>query len=323
LTEIDPVLSQQWFVVARSQDVTGARPVAARLLGKDLVLWRAKEGVRAWLDLCIHRGAKLSLGAVSKDCLVCPYHGWQYNAAGRCVHIPAQPGVPPPVKAQACVFRVKEQMGFVWVCVGDAPHLPPAFDEVSDERFRSVIAGPYLFHAQGPRIIENFLDVAHLPIVHAGYLGEADRAELSDYEVEATGDGIMARDIAIWQPDPDGTGRSAQVRYTYQVHGPLVASFRKLHNGQSMLMAWFVTPLDEDHCDAWALLAMDYGHEIPDADIIAYQDMISSQDKPIVESQRPELLPLDLQAELHLRSDRAAVAYRRWLRSLGMSYGTA
>jgi phenylpropionate dioxygenase-like ring-hydroxylating dioxygenase large terminal subunit len=47
------------------------------------------------------------------------------------------------------------------------------------------------------------------------------------------------------------------------------------------------------------------------------------QDKPVVESQRPELLPLDLQEELHLRSDKTAIAYRRWLREIGMSYGTA
>ena len=36
-----------------------------------------------------------------------------------------------------------------------------------------------------------------------------------------------------------------------------------------------------------------------------------------------ELLPLDLQAELHLRSDRTAVAYRTWLKQLGLTIGTA
>ena len=46
--------------------------------------------------------------------------------------------------------------------------------------------------------------------------------------------------------------------------------------------------------------------------------MITLQDVPIVESQRPELLPLDLQAELHLRSDRTAIAYRKWLRQVGI-----
>jgi len=50
---------------------------------------------------------------------------------------------------------------------------------------------------------------------------------------------------------------------------------------------------------------------------------VTEQDRAIVESQRPELLPLDLQAELHLRSDRMAIAYRKWLREIGMRYGVA
>src|SRR5205807_297825 len=56
-------------------------------------------------------------------------------------------------------------------------------------------------------------------------------------------------------------------------------------------------------------------------EMVDYQDRIFAQDRPILESQRPELLPLDLQAELHLRSDRTAIAYRRWLRELGVRTG--
>lgn len=125
------------------------------------------------------------------------------------------------------------------------------------------------------------------------------------------------------QPDPDGVGRPAKVIYTYQVHRPLTASFRKRHNGQSFLMVDMVTPIDEQHSTAWAILAMNYGHDLPDAELLAFQDKITLQDKPVVESQRPELLPLDLQEELHLRSDKTAIAYRRWLREIGLSYGTA
>ena len=50
---------------------------------------------------------------------------------------------------------------------------------------------------------------------------------------------------------------------------------------------------------------------------------IFEEDRAVVEGQRPELLPLDLQAELHLRSDRVAIAYRTWLRQLGVTFGTA
>lgn len=62
---------------------------------------------------------------------------------------------------------------------------------------------------------------------------------------------------------------------------------------------------------------------LPDEQVRQFQDVIIKQDIPIVESQRPELLPLDLQAELHLRSDRTAIAYRKWLRELGLTFGTA
>ena len=55
----------------------------------------------------------------------------------------------------------------------------------------------------------------------------------------------------------------------------------------------------------------------------AFRDEVNAQDKAVVESQHPELLPLDLQSELHLRSDRMAIAYRKWLREIGFSYGTA
>jgi hypothetical protein len=34
-------------------------------------------------------------------------------------------------------------------------------------------------------------------------------------------------------------------------------------------------------------------------------------------------LPLDLQAALPRRSDRTAIAHRKWLRELGVTFGTA
>jgi vanillate O-demethylase monooxygenase subunit len=67
-------------------------------------------------------------------------------------------------------------------------------------------------------------------------------------------------------------------------------------------------------------MAMNYE---PPEGMVEFQDRIFEQDRPILESQRPELLPLDLQAELHLRSDRTAIAYRRWLAQLGVRTGAS
>lgn len=319
----DPVLFNDWHAVAHSSELREGGIRAARLLGQDVVLWRSEQGVCAWQDLCLHRGARLSGGRIDKNCLVCPYHGWNYDAAGQCVKIPAHPTQPAPARARTVAFQVVERYGLVWVCLGSPETKIADFPEWEDASFRKVGAGPYRFRAHGPRVIENFLDVGHFPFVHAGFLGDPGHTEVGDYEVETTAHGVIARDITIWQPDPDGTGKSAEVKYTYRVQRPLTAHFLKTHGTRKFAIFSCVTPVDEGESLSWLIMALDYAAETSDEQLRSFQDVVSLQDIPIVESQRPELLPLDLQAELHLRSDRAAIAYRQWLRKIGLKYGTA
>jgi phenylpropionate dioxygenase-like ring-hydroxylating dioxygenase large terminal subunit len=84
-----------------------------------------------------------------------------------------------------------------------------------------------------------------------------------------------------------------------------------------------ITPVAECESRIWLIMALNYGHDVPAEEVRRFQDVVTAQDVPVVESQRPELLPLDLQAELHLTSDRAAIAYRQWLKRIGLRYGTA
>ncbi|TMC08605.1 MAG: aromatic ring-hydroxylating dioxygenase subunit alpha [Chloroflexi bacterium] len=293
----DPVLVDDWHVVARSADVVEGRAAGVRLLDEDLVLWRAGGRVLAWRDLCVHRGARLSLGTVHDGTLACAYHGWTYDPDGRCVRFPAHPDQSPPATARATTYRAVERFGWVWVSLGDPG-------------------------AGAPRVIENFLDVTHFPFVHQGLLGDPAHPEVGDYTAEIGPDGVTARDITVWQPDPDGMGRGASVTYTYRVPRPLTAAFVKTSAGPQFAMYFTVAPAGERESVAWMYVAMDYGDQT-DEEVRRFQDEIIGQDIPVVESQRPELLPLDLQAELHLRSDRTAIAYRRWLARLGVRVGTS
>ena len=325
----DPLLINDWLAVAWSSSVPQGRLLPVRVLERDLVLWRG-EGLHAWRDLCIHRGAKLSLGRVLKckdgDCVACPYHGWEYNILGECVRIPAIPDQPPPLRARVETFAVREKYGLIWVCLGTARGAQtevPAFPEGETGGFRLVHAGPYEFQAQGPRIIENLLDVAHLAIAHAGMLGDAAHAEIGEYKVTTTQQGIVAQDIPIWQPDPDGTGKPGKVLYTYWVERPLTARMVKIKGDERFAILGTVTPVDEHTSLAWVVLALNYAHDVPAEDLRRFQDTVTAQDIRIVNSQRPELLPLDLQTELHLRSDQLTIAYRRWLQQMSLRYGTS
>jgi phenylpropionate dioxygenase-like ring-hydroxylating dioxygenase large terminal subunit len=323
----DPLLRKEWFAVAWTSSLPKETLLAARLLGQDMVLWRANDGVHAWKDLCVHRGAKLSLGSIVRAengaCVACPYHGWEYNSEGACVRIPAHPEQQPPTRARVDTFPVREKYGLIWVCLGDPSGKVPAFPEGDDPSFRLISAGPYEYQAQGPRIIENILDLAHLPIAHAGMLGDPTRAEIGEYSVTTSQDGLIARDIPLWQPDPDGTGNGKKVHYTYWVERPFTTRLTKDHPTEQFAILGTVTPVDAEKSLAWVIIAMNYAHDVPEKNLRDFQDKVAAQDIRIVNSQRPELLPLDLQAELHLRSDQIAIAYRRWLKKLGLQYGTS
>jgi len=316
----DPVLVDDWHPIAKEEQLAAGGPVAARLLGEDIVLWRSGETYLAWRDLCVHRGTRLSLGKVVKGgSLECPYHGWTYGIDGRCVLMPAHPEQTPPAKACVETYRTALAHGVVWVSLGSGNGPVPSFELLEAPDHKVLLAGPYRVRASGPRVVENFLDVGHFPFVHEGTLGDRARPEIADYEAEADASGVTARGVKVFQPDPYGTGQGSTVTYTYRVHRPLSASFIK-HGSLSFGMQLSVTPHDAVDSSAWMWMAMNYE---PESSMIEFQDRIFAQDQPILESQRPELLPLDLQAELHLRSDRTAIAYRRWLKEVGVKTGTA
>jgi phenylpropionate dioxygenase-like ring-hydroxylating dioxygenase large terminal subunit len=323
----DPLLLNEWFAVAWTSSVPENKLLPLRVLGQDVVLWRTSDAVHAWRDVCIHRGAKLSLGKISRsekgECVICPYHGWEYNSAGECVRIPAQPEQAPPSRARAETFAAREKYGLVWVCLGKPKGDIPAFPEADTPGFRLICTGPYEFHAQAPRVLENVMDLAHLPIAHGGLLGDPTKAEIGEYTVTTTAEGIVALNIPIWQPDPDGTGHPATVHYSFWLEHPFTLRSSKPQLNRNFTSLASVTPVDAERSLLWFVVAMNYAHDVPETELRGFQDLLASQDIPIVNSQRPELLPLDLQSELHLRSDLLAIAYRRWLKQLGMRYGTS
>jgi phenylpropionate dioxygenase-like ring-hydroxylating dioxygenase large terminal subunit len=325
----DPILQQEWFAIAWSTEVLPGQLLARRLLATDLVLWRSQQGLHCWRDLCIHRGAKLSLGTIhhstQTECLVCPYHAWEYAPSGQCVHIPAHPGLTPPAKARAQTYHVVERYGVVWVSLGQSQTEIPTFPIAHQPGIRTILCGPYRMQAKGPRIAENFLDVAHLGFVHAGLLGDPQHGEVEDYEVTpgTATTGPEARQIRIWQPNPDGTGQPALVNYHYWVNAPLTVGLTKTDGAHRLGILAQITPIEDEISEIRLVFCLNYGDEHSDDELRSFQDRVTQQDRLIVESQRPELLPLDLQSELHLRSDRMAIAYRKWLREIGFTYGIA
>ncbi|MFK2824752.1 aromatic ring-hydroxylating dioxygenase subunit alpha [Bacillus sp. B190/17] len=321
----DDVLLQDWIVACRSEDVK-EKPVQIILMGERLAIFRNSEGVHAFKDLCIHRGAALSLGEVKNDCLVCPYHAWEYNAQGECVKIPQLPeGRAIPQKAKASSYACMEKYGFIWVNLANNKPDLFRYEEMEGTDFHHVIWGPQSVQAKPPRVVENFLDVGHLAIVHEGSLGTETHREIQDYAVHWEDGRIYSDEIAIFQPDPDGSGTPKYVYYTYEIMRPLTVKFTKRDREKDTLMTIMLTvrPVDEHSSVAYGILSFNYDTGLTDEQIIKFQDDIFAQDKPVVENQKPEELPLDLQVELSLICDRVSIAYRQYLKKLGVVLGTS
>lgn len=317
-----------WHPVADTQDVAQA-PLAARLLQRDIVLWRDGEGrVQAFTDQCPHRGARLSLGRVHEGRLECPYHGWRFAASGQCEHVPALPHFTPPATHCARRHAVHEAHGLVWVRLEAGDAAPPAFGPEDDARLRKLNCGPYDVAASAPRIIENFLDMSHFGFVHEGWLGTREATAIEDYRVEPLPTGLRATGCKAWQPQSNlHSTQAAQVEYTYEVTGPYTAVLTKVPEaGTTAMQDWreaialFVCPLTPETSRVWFRLAV-ADFDTPDAKLRAFQHTIFTQDQPVLESQRPQRLPLDLRAELHTAADKASSAYRRFLKASGITFG--
>jgi phenylpropionate dioxygenase-like ring-hydroxylating dioxygenase large terminal subunit len=159
--------SKCWYVAATCDEL-GDAPLGRRVLGRDVVLWRASDGhAVALADRCAHRGFPLSDGHVSGDRLICGYHGCAYLPDGRCVQVPTQRGVPTGMSVP--MFPTLVQPPYVWIWLGPpgaaAVSRPPRTPWLNDPGWSSFSNG-WLVHANYLMVHEHYLDFSYAPIVY-------------------------------------------------------------------------------------------------------------------------------------------------------------
>ena len=320
---MNKLLLKDWYVICRKDEIDENKILLKYVFDQEIIIWKKKERIMAWENLCIHRGSRLSLGSINNGILKCAYHGWEYNQDAQCVKIPSQPDIKIPKKACVKSYKVIEKMNMVWINLSKDTNDFVNIKEFNENNFNHVASGPYIMRASAPRVIENFLDVAHFPFVHENHLGVKDKPIIDDYDVVSSNKGIHASNVKVFQPNPDGTNKSGEVIYDYHVHSPFVASLGKdVSKKERFVLVFYVTPISETKSMIYTLTLMNFG-KLDDKIVRDYQDFITAQDVPIVESQRPELLPMDLQEELSIRSDKISIAYRRYLKKMNISFGVA
>ena len=326
-TNAHPGLAEFWHPVARSCDV-GEDPVAVRLAGQGWALVRMNGAVAAFADACPHRRARLSAGSVRDGTLQCMYHGWRFAGDGRCVDIPAL-GDAAPIPARATLRRaaeVTERDGLVWLAPlpprAPVPELVPG-GALEGEDIATVRLPVLRVEANAAMLIDNFLDEAHLPFVHAATIGGAGPETIPRADVARQGLSFTAvREHTFTNlTDPavrDGSRPAIQRRrMTYRYQAPLAATLllEYLDAEGWQFLTFVVTPEDEQACRVYQTVTGPGLADPGQADSAAkYEMSIFEED---LDLQRRALsgleFPLDTTAELHTRADRVSVEFRRVL----------
>ncbi len=316
-------MAPYWHPVLPSARL-GSRPVGAQLLGRPLVLLRL-NGHPVCLDgVCRHLGAALELGTVVEGGLRCAYHGWTYAPDGRCVDIPARRGVPIPRDARVRSYAVEERYGLAWVRLADASTSAlPAFPEAADPAYRVTAVREYPeWRASAPRIVMAALDDTHFPWVHPGVLGDQEHPEPPDHHAELDGDALVAWYESEQPANQSIGGTAALERVEYRNWAtPSTIRLRKRGPAGTYVIFDAVSPVAHDRSLVFLITARDFDTDAArDEHYLQFEDAIQAQDRPVVESQRPWLLPpLSSRLSLYVRpADLPLIAYQRWLEELGI-----
>lgn len=230
-----------WFAVAFSAELAPGQVVAKRLCGQDLAVWRNQDGqVRVHDAYCMHLGAHLGVGGwVNGDALVCPFHGWEYGADGRCVRIPYEKR-PMKTGVRSWPVREQDQVVLVWF---DQTGQPPTWfmPELPWDGFATRVREWTLAsHAQ--EICENTADGAHFRYIHKF-------PNVMDVEARADGTSIWFElNIRAEPPSERGAGEPEPYRIkgvadsnVTAVHGPGLAFNEIQANGRIMRNRLYVT----------------------------------------------------------------------------------
>lgn len=287
------------------------KPLSTMLAGERLVLFRDGHGhVGALIDRCPHRGVALSLGRVTADgCLECPFHAWQFDAAGACTKVPLN-DVPPEKRARfaAGALPTREIGGLIWVFTGsDAHGTEPAVPEALLEKgwARSIIV--QVWNTHWTRAMENMLDAPHVPFLHRRTIGRGLRKALrSESTMQMTHTPTDTGMMIGWEME----GRAFPDGLEWRRPNAMVLYISRKKPG--MRQHLYCIPEDDTHVRMLLISTRQFLLHNPLGWIgDQFNRVVLLEDRAVVESSRPMEVPPPAD-ELSVGTDAPTLAFRKY-----------
>ena len=170
-TRMGALLRRYWHPIAGAEEMKERWTLRVRILGEDLVLFRDRSGRLGLIEeQCPHRRASLAYGVPEADGIRCPYHGWKFDAEGRCLEQPNETERHAlKDKVATGAYPVQELGGLIFAYLGPAPTpLLPRWDGlVTSPAIRHI--GKAIIPCNWLQIMENSVDPVHVEWLHGFY----------------------------------------------------------------------------------------------------------------------------------------------------------
>jgi len=315
------MIRNQWYVVLESYEVK-AQPIGVTRLGQKMVFWRdGSNQVRAAVDLCPHRGAALSIGKIKDGHLQCPFHGFEFDPSGQCVLIPAN-GRNGVITNAIHLKNVPtyEAHGLIWLWWGEAaadePARPEFFDNLDETFHYGSAHDPWDAHYS--RVIENQLDVVHLPFIHGNTIGKGNRTVVDGPVVEWKGDKLLFTYVYNRLDDGSPPRKPADLlpKQASSVHLEFIFPnlWQNYISDQVRILAAFV-PVDEEHTLLYLRFYQKFLRSPLLGKLAARLAMpsnvyIAHEDRKVVITQQPKASGLKI-GEILIQGDLPIIEYRK------------
>lgn len=324
------MIRNQWYVVLRSSEVKVGKPVGVTRMGEKMVFWRTADGkVACARDMCPHLGAPLHLGKVVGGALQCPFHGFEFDASGACRYVPAlgqNAEIPKALRAGA--YLTFETAGFIWIYWGEpvGEVAPPKYFESLDDQFSSMDFVQH-WHVHYSRVVENQLDVMHLPFIHANSIGRGGRMVVEGPYVQLEDDIL---NLWVYNRLDDGTPPRRMEELPAPTRHPfLVFIFPNLWmnwiSDDVRIVVAFV-PVDDENMLFYGRFTQKFVRLPVLKEIVNWSGVLSSiyianQDRRVVSFQMPKRTTLKKMGEKLTQGDRGVLTYRTHRHALLVASG--
>ena len=323
--EVWKIMSGFWHPVARVSELNN-KPFPVKLLDVSLVIYQINnKTISIALDICPHRGTPLSKGWIERERIICPYHGLEFDKSGQCKRVPAsEPHADNCAAIKLTMVNWCERYGLIWVNLSGKPTRPlPNWPTYEDDSFIVVDCESELWNASAGRHAENFNDVAHLSFIHAGTFGNPNDPLIERYKVDKTSAGFNRAfnyneidKIDYLSDKSEVVSKIYNYRYTYPFSSELEM---KSPDGRVMTIYDSICPESPTTSRIFISLARNYDKDTSDEEITKWQAAVNAEDRWVVESQLPKLLPLNPRSEKHIAADAWSLEFRTGFVKLGIS----